>query len=127
MNTEITSDMEVSAEAFYLPEHSDADKNDYRFGYRIKLRNTGQETLQLLTRHWVISDSNGHVFHIHGDGVIGMQPTIKPGEEFNYESSSLLHSPVGTMEGEYQMINEHKETFKIKIPMFSLSVPNIVN
>ncbi len=126
-NTAVTRNLEVRVESFYLPEHSDTEKNHYHFGYRIRLRNLGKETVQLLNRHWVINDSNGRTFHIHGEGVVGKQPELKPGAEFEYESGSMLHSPVGTMEGEYEMVNQQGESFKVKIPLFTLAVPHAVN
>lgn len=127
METETTHDVQVSVESFFLEGQSDMDKEVYAFAYRIHLKNLGSETVQLLRRHWIITDSIGKVTHVEGDGVVGETPVLPPGEEYDYMSGSSLKSPMGTMEGTYQMVNQEGETFDVKIPVFTLAVPGKIN
>jgi ApaG protein len=127
LETAITQDVQVSVESFFLAEHSDPEKNRYNFAYRVRLKNLGQRTVQLLSRHWVITDGTGKVNHVRGPGVVGEQPVLEPGQEYEYMSGSQLESPMGTMEGTYQMVDDRGEPFEIRIPVFSLAVPGKVN
>jgi len=127
METAITRGVEVSVESFYLAEQSDPAREQYAFAYRVRLKNRGGEQVQLLSRHWIITDSTGTVRHVKGPGVVGEQPVLEPGEEFEYVSGSQLESPMGTMEGTYQMISSAGEEFDIRIPLFTLSVPGTLN
>ncbi len=127
METAITRDVEVSVAAFFLENESDPDNNNFSFAYKVQLKNLGQETVQLLSRHWIITDSVGKVQHVKGPGVVGEQPVLRPGEDYEYTSGSRLESPMGTMEGTYQMVTQDGEHFDIKIPLFTLAVPGTLN
>jgi len=119
--------IEVSAKAFYVADQSDPDKNHYVFGYKIKVTNIGEVAAQLVSRHWLITDSNHRVEEVRGLGVIGQQPTLQPGESFEYTSGCPLATPVGTMRGEYQMLAEDGTKFEAPIPEFTLSVPRVLH
>lgn len=122
----ITKGIEVCAESFYLEEHSEPENHQFVFTYRIRIKNYSLEPVQLLKRHWIITDGSGDERHVKGDGVIGEKPMIETGEEFEYTSGSQLSTPVGTMHGTYEMRGE-KKLFTIAIPCFSLEVPHIIN
>ncbi len=113
----------VLPEAFYLPDHSDPAQDRYAFGYRITIRNEGQVAAQLLTRHWRITDGNGKVQEVHGEGVVGEQPHLRPGEAFQYTSWALIETEVGSMEGSYQMLADDGTRFETPIPVFTLALP----
>ena len=117
----------VSSKAFYVEDQSDPDKNHYVFGYTIRVTNTGTVTAQLLSRHWLITDSNHRVEEVRGLGVIGQQPTLQPGQSFEYTSGCPLATPVGTMRGEYQMFAADGTKFEADIPEFTLSVPRVLH
>ena len=127
METETTRDVQVSVESFYLEEQSNPAEGQYAFAYRVHLKNTGQERVQLISRHWIITDSTGSVRHVKGAGVVGDQPVLEPGQEYEYMSGSRLESPMGTMEGTYQMVTADGEMFDIRIPLFTLAVPGTLN
>jgi len=97
------------------------------FAYTITIRNTGKLPVQLLTRRWLITDAGGKVREVRGDGVVGEQPRIRPGEIHRYSSLSIIETPVGTMEGSYGMIDGDGESFSASIPIFRLAVPGILN
>ena len=119
--------IEVSAKAFYVEDQSDPEKNHYVFGYKIKVTNTGDVAAQLVSRHWLITDSNHRVEEVRGIGVIGQQPSLEPGQSFEYTSGCPLATPVGTMRGEYQMLAADGTKFDAAIPEFTLSVPRILH
>ncbi len=127
METATTRGFEVSVESFYLEEHSVPEEDRYTFAYRIRLHNKGAETVQLISRHWIITDSTGEVTEVQGEGVVGEQPVLAPGEEHEYTSGSHLKSPMGTMQGTYQMRTSSGETFDAEIPCFTLAGPTLVN
>lgn len=127
MPTKTTRGLEISAESFFLPDRSDPDQQRYTFSYRVHFKNTSGETMQLISRHWIVTDSNGKVIEVKGEGVVGEQPILKPGTEYEYMSGSNLNSPVGSMHGTYQMRTESGEAFDAEIPCFNLSVPGILN
>ena len=117
----------VAARAFFVEDQSEPDKNHYVFGYTIKVTNTGGVAAQLVSRHWVITDANHRVEEIRGIGVIGQQPTLQPGESFEYTSGCPLATPVGTMKGEYKMVAVDGTEFEAPIPEFTLSVPRVLH
>lgn len=119
--------IQVDVETQFLPDQSDEDENRYVFAYTITIHNHGKLPVQLLNRRWVITDSGGHVQEVAGDGVVGEQPTIRPGQYHRYSSFSVLETPVGTMEGSYGMIDNEGGSFDASIPVFRLSVPGILN
>jgi ApaG protein len=127
MESRITKNVEVQAESFFLEEHSNPEDNYFVFAYKIRIKNHGSQTLQLLSRHWIITDSNGKVEEVQGEGVIGEQPVLEEGEEFEYTSGSHLKTKIGTMHGNYQMVNEQGENLDVEIPCFTLSIPGIIN
>ena len=117
----------VAPQAGYLAEQSDPSRNQYAFAYTITLTNTGTVTAQLLSRHWIITDSDHNVQEVKGLGVVGQQPLLKPGESFEYSSGASLTTAVGTMRGAYQMIAEDGHAFEAEIPVFTLSVPRVLH
>jgi ApaG protein len=119
--------IEVIAKAFYVAEQSDPDRDHFVFGYKIKVTNSGEVAAQLVSRHWLITDSNHRVEEVRGLGVVGQQPLIKPGESFEYTSGCPLATSVGTMRGEYQMLAEDGTKFEARIPEFTLSVPRVLH
>lgn len=119
--------IDVQAEPTYIPSQSDPDQARYVFSYTITIRNTGQVAARLLTRHWIITNANGEVQEVHGEGVVGNQPYLKPGESYRYTSGSIMETPVGSMRGSYQMIADDGTEFDAEIPMFTLAVPGSLN
>ncbi|MES2538735.1 MAG: Co2+/Mg2+ efflux protein ApaG [Pseudomonadota bacterium] len=117
----------VSVRTQYLEEQSDPDHANYVFAYAITIKNSGQVAAQLISRHWVITDANNHVEEVRGLGVVGHQPLLKPGEQFEYTSGTSLATPQGSMHGEYFCVAEDGEQFKAKIPEFVLSLPRTLH
>jgi len=112
----------------FIPEQSDPDNSQWLFAYHITIRNTGEQTVQLISRHWVITNGEGKVEEVRGPGVVGYQPVLKPGEEFEYTSGCPLSTPVGTMHGEFNMVVPGSgEKFDAKIEPFRLAVPKALN
>lgn len=111
----------------YLPDQSDPEAERYFFAYTIKVTNTGSVASQLISRHWVITDAAGKVEEVRGLGVVGHQPLLKPGESFEYSSGCPLATPVGTMQGSYQMVAEDGTRFEADIPEFMLSMPRTLH
>ena len=117
----------VVPQAAYLADQSDPSRNQYAFAYTITVTNTGTVPAQLLSRHWIITDSDHHVQEVKGLGVVGQQPLLKPGESFEYTSGTSLPTAVGTMHGTYQMVAEDGKAFDATIPSFTLSVPRVLH
>jgi ApaG protein len=111
----------------YIPEQSSPNEDRFVFAYTITIRNTGKLAAKLLTRHWIINDANGKVQEVHGEGVVGEQPYLKPGESFQYTSGTVIETPVGSMEGTYQMVTDEGDAFNAIIPVFTLSYPNALH
>jgi ApaG protein len=107
----------------FLPEQSDADRRRFFWAYAVRIENTGQEQVQLLSRHWVITDALNRVEVVNGPGVVGEQPILAPGESFEYTSGCPLSTPSGAMHGAYQMVTAAGEAFDAQIPAFSLHLP----
>jgi len=120
-----TREIEVSVEPTYLEFRSSPESSQYFWAYRVRIENQGQQTVQLMSRHWMISNSRGDLTEVKGPGVVGEQPILKPGESFEYTSGAPLDTPSGMMGGAYQMETETGERFDIEIPTFSLSRPNL--
>lgn len=125
--TELKYHITVAPRAMFIPDQSDADADRYAFAYTITITNTGQLPAQLLSRHWIITDANNLVQEVKGQGVVGAQPKLKPGESFEYTSGSILATPVGTMRGSYQMVAEDGTRFDAAIPEFTLSAPRVLH
>ena len=123
----LTRGVRVRVEAEYAPDRSQPGKNQWFFLYTVTIANEGTDTLQLLTRHWVITDGTGHIEEVRGPGVVGKQPTLRPGESFEYTSGCPLTTPFGVMEGTYQMMSESGERFDVRIAPFTLSEPYTVH
>jgi ApaG protein len=124
MYEKTTRSITVFVEPQFLENQSKPDEGQFVWSYTIVVRNTGQETVKLLTRHWIITDAIGGKQDVRGDGVIGEQPVLKPGTQFQYTSGCPLNTSSGVMEGSYGMINEKGEHFEIAIPAFSLDSPH---
>ena len=120
-------DIKVDVETRYIEEQSLPEQGRYVFAYTITIENRGKVPAQLLRRHWVITDANNRVQEVKGEGVIGEQPHLKPGENFRYTSGTMLETPVGSMRGSYQMIADDGVEFDADIPPFSLSIPRILH
>lgn len=127
MNDTLTRDIRVIAEPRFLPEQSDPSSSRFVFAYRITVRNEGAVPVRLLSRHWVITNGEGAVEEVRGPGVVGCQPKIEPGREFQYTSGCPLDTPVGTMHGSFQMVTAAGEAFDARIAPFRLVVPNVLN
>lgn len=117
----------VSSVAQFLPEQSDIESGRYVFSYTITLRNTGNVAAQLISRHWIITDSDQRIQEVRGLGVVGHQPLLQPGETFEYSSGCVIATPVGTMRGSYQMVSEDGTSFDAPIPEFTLSIPRVLH
>lgn len=117
----------VQVRSEYLAEPSNPSEKRYVFAYHIRIGNEGTRSARLLTRHWVITDAEAHVQEVRGDGVIGEQPMLAPGEFFEYTSGTVLETPVGSMHGSYGMIDEIGERFESPIPAFTLAIPRVLN
>jgi ApaG protein len=117
----------VSAVPHYLAEQSSPDDDHYFFAYTVTIRNTGQVAGQLISRHWIITDGDGQVHEVRGDGVVGEQPVLEPGQTFEYTSGCPLTTPVGSMKGSYQCIAADGTKFEAPIPEFVLSVPRTLH
>jgi ApaG protein len=120
----ITRQIEVTVEPNFLPERSSVEKSHYFWSYTIVITNAGHETVQLKTRHWIITDASGRKQEVRGEGVIGEQPVLGPGERFEYTSFVPLPTPSGFMTGRYQMVSKSGERFEIDVPTFSLDSPD---
>ncbi len=117
----------VSVRPQYLVEHSNPDEQHYVFAYTVTIRNTGEHTAQLISRHWVITDGNNAIEEVRGEGVVGEQPVLKPGEAFEYTSGCPLPTPVGSMRGSYQCVADDGTAFEAPIPEFVLSTPRTLH
>ncbi|MEZ0260672.1 MAG: Co2+/Mg2+ efflux protein ApaG [Alphaproteobacteria bacterium] len=120
MYSQTTKDVTVSVRPSYLEQESSPDKNLYVWAYTVKIENKGASTVQLRTRHWKITDAYGRVQEVHGPGVVGEQPVLKPGESFEYTSGTPLATPSGIMTGSYSMQADDGNLFDVAIPAFSL-------
>ncbi len=117
----------VSAKSVYLANQSDEDRPRYVFAYTVTITNNGPVSARLISRHWIITDSNDRVQEVRGDGVVGEQPSLEPGASFEYTSSAAIETPVGTMRGSYQMVAEDGTRFDAAIPEFVLSIPRVLH
>jgi ApaG protein len=111
----------------YIDEQSEPDSDRYVFAYTITITNNGNVPARLISRHWVITDANGKVQEVSGDGVVGEQPNLNPGEEFRYSSGAVLETPVGAMQGLYRMEAENGVNFDAPIDPFTLAVPGVLH
>ncbi len=119
-----TEAIEVTVEPFYLDEQSEPEDNHFVWAYHVRIENNGQKTVQLMTRHWRITDSLGNVQEVRGDGVVGEQPVLTPGGAFEYTIGTPLSTPSGIMVGTYRMETQAGDRFDVAIPAFSLDSPH---
>lgn len=119
--------IDIQVQTAFLSEHSKPEQNRYVFSYTITIANTGSETAKLLSRHWLITDSNNRTQEVRGEGVIGEQPVLAPGETYQYSSGAIIETAVGTMEGSYQMISESGIKFDAPIALFTLAKPSALH
>ncbi|MCG8420418.1 MAG: Co2+/Mg2+ efflux protein ApaG [Proteobacteria bacterium] len=120
----VTEGIRVTVESVYLPDQSEPDDERYVFAYTVTIRNEGTEPAQLRTRHWIITDGRGVVDEVKGDGVVGQQPRLEPGQSFEYTSGCALETPLGTMHGTYQMFRDDGSMFDAEIAPFTLASPH---
>jgi ApaG protein len=120
----VTRQIEVTVEPNFLPDRSSVEKGQYFWSYTIVITNSGAETVQLRTRHWIITDAAGRRQEVRGEGVVGEQPVLAPGERFEYTSRVPLPTESGFMTGSYQMVTQSGERFEIDVPTFSLDSPD---
>jgi ApaG protein len=127
MSSAITNGIRVTVSSSYVPGHSTPKSHRYVFAYTVRITNEGTETAQLKSRHWIITHASGKVEQVRGPGVVGEQPTLKPGEHFEYTSGCVLETPRGSMEGTYQMIRGDGSQFDATIAPFELTLPYSLN
>jgi len=120
-------EMSITVKAQYLPEQSDPDNRQFAFAYTVTIRNTGTASIQLIARHWFITDGDNDVQEVRGLGVVGQQPLLRSGEHFEYTSWATLPTPVGTMRGEYFCVTEDAQFFQAPIPEFALVMPRTLH
>lgn len=126
MKTE-PSPIDIRVKTTYLPEQSSPEQERYVFAYTITIQNRGMVPATLVSRHWIITDGDGRVQEVEGEGVVGEQPTLEPGSEYSYTSGVVLDTPVGTMEGSYHMVTEDSLEFDAPIPLFTLAPPHALH
>lgn len=119
--------IKVRVRSTYVEEQSSPENEQYVFAYTITIENIGTIPAKLLTRHWIITDANGKIREVRGDGVVGEQPYLRPGEAFRYTSAAMIETPVGSMHGSYQMIADDGVAFDAPIVAFGLSIPKLLH
>ncbi len=127
MSEAVTRGIRIQVRAQFVPEHSAPEEDKYFFAYHVTISNEGALTTQLLSRHWIITDGGGQVREVKGPGVVGQQPTLQPGEQFEYTSACPLPTPVGSMYGTYEMVAPDGERFDARIAPFTLALPTALN
>jgi ApaG protein len=123
----VTHGVRVEVVSQYAPEHSQPFQREWFFHYTVRISNEGEDTIQLLTRHWIITDATGHTEEVRGEGVVGEQPVLRPGESFQYTSGCPLKTSTGVMRGTYQMVTKEGERFDVEIAPFALHEPYTVH
>ncbi|MEM9102408.1 MAG: Co2+/Mg2+ efflux protein ApaG [Pseudomonadota bacterium] len=118
-------DIDVQTE--YIQDQSEPEESRFVFAYTISIENAGTKSAMLLNRHWIITDANGETVEVKGQGVVGQQPLIEPGQRFEYTSGAVLTTPIGSMSGSYEMQGEDGQSFKADIPAFSLALPSMLH
>jgi ApaG protein len=127
MNTTPIHQIKVEVESTFISDQSAPEKERFVFAYTITISNQGRIPAKLLNRHWIITDANGNVEEVQGEGVVGQQPHIQPGEHYQYSSGAVLKTPIGAMEGDYEMVDDLGKHFLATIPVFSLQMPHSIN
>jgi ApaG protein len=123
----LTDGIRVSVRSAFRPERSDPEKGRWLFSYTVRIANEGEAPAKLVARHWIITDANGGKEEVVGDGVVGQQPRLEPGQHFEYTSFCVLQTPHGSMRGSYRMLRDGGATFEARIAPFPLLVPGTVN
>ena len=119
--------IDVDVKTSYLEEQSSPEDERFVFAYNITIYNAGDVAAKLMTRHWIITDANGNVQEVHGEGVVGEKPYLRPGETYEYTSGTVLETPVGSMQGSYQMVTDSGLAFDANIPAFTLALPHTLH
>lgn len=119
--------IKIDVKTHFIASHSNEEAGEYAFAYTITITNESEHKVQLLKRAWKITDADHKITRVAGDGVVGEQPTIAPGESYSYTSGTVIATPIGMMEGFYTMVSETGTTFDVEIPTFRLAVPNIIH
>jgi ApaG protein len=127
MSSATTDGIRITVKPSFWPERSQPGAGQFAFTYTVQIANVGQATVQLMSRHWVITDGNGRVEEVKGEGVVGKKPTLEPGQAFEYTSWAMLRTPFGSMRGTYSMERPDGQTFEAKIAEFALTMPNSLN
>ncbi|MBI3309934.1 MAG: Co2+/Mg2+ efflux protein ApaG [Serratia liquefaciens] len=117
----------IQVQSVYVESQSIPEEERYVFAYTITIRNLGRFNVKLLGRYWLVTNSNGRQTEVQGEGVVGEQPLIRPGEEFQYTSGAILETPLGTMEGHYEMVDHQDQPFQTAIPVFRLAIPTLIH
>ncbi len=127
MDESAAHNIDVSVDSAFIEAQSDEQQSRFVFAYTVTIHNTGLVPAKLVTRHWIITDSNGKTQEVKGEGVVGEQPYLRPGEAFQYTSGTMLETPVGTMQGSYQMIADDGTEFDAEINAFTLAAPHVLH
>lgn len=127
MKHDISKNITIEASTHYLPNHTKVEQTQYAFAYEVTIKNNSDENVKLINRYWLITNADGKKIEVKGTGVIGEQPVIAPGQSFHYTSGAIIDTPVGAMEGFYEMRLDNSEMIKTPIPPFGLSIPNAIN
>ncbi|UDG80216.1 Co2+/Mg2+ efflux protein ApaG [Candidatus Steffania adelgidicola] len=117
----------IQVQSMYIETQSQPEKERYVYAYTIRLRNIGRYIVQLIGRYWLITNANGQASEVQGEGVVGEKPHILPGGEFQYTSGAVLETPIGTMQGHYNMVDDQGHAFQVEIPVFRLAIPSLIN
>ncbi|WP_113626853.1 Co2+/Mg2+ efflux protein ApaG [Pectobacterium peruviense] len=117
----------LQVQSFYVESQSEPDEERFVFAYTITVRNLGRHEVQLLGRYWLITNGNGRQTEVQGEGVVGEQPIIQPGGEFQYTSGAVIETPLGTMEGHYHMVDHQGKAFQVPIPVFRLAISSLIH
>jgi ApaG protein len=127
MDSSDNNPISISVTTDYIEDQSRPESGRYAFVYTITITNTGSRPAKLISRHWIITDADNRVQEVRGEGVVGVQPRLEPGVSFEYTSGTVLETPVGTMEGSYQMVEDDGTEFDAQIPIFTLSAPRTLH
>ena len=127
MSSTVTEGIRVTVSPTFWPERSAPESGQFAFSYAVQIANEGTAPAQLRSRHWIITDANGHVEEVRGEGVVGETPRLGPGERFEYRSWAMLRTPFGTMRGSYTFLRPDGSTFQARIAEFALTKPNALN
>lgn len=127
MDDDTSYQLNIQVSTRFLDDQSQPKDNRYVFAYTVTIRNAGSIAARLLSRHWLITDANGKIEEVRGDGVVGEQPWMRPGDSFEYTSGAVLETAVGTMRGSYQLLADDGTRFDVPVPPFTLSVPRTIH